>query len=77
LPQGLPLNWNPTIGIGAGPHCDGQVLVIHDILGLCEKYSPKFVKHYADVKAIISDAAGRFAAEVKAGDFPTDDHSFH
>jgi 3-methyl-2-oxobutanoate hydroxymethyltransferase len=67
----------PTIGIGAGPHCDGQVLVIHDILGLCEKYSPKFVKHYADVKAIISDAAGRFAAEVKAGDFPTDDHSFH
>jgi 3-methyl-2-oxobutanoate hydroxymethyltransferase len=67
----------PTIGIGAGPHCDGQVLVIHDILGLCEKYSPKFVKHYADVKSIISDAVGRFSAEVKAGEFPTDDHSFH
>jgi 3-methyl-2-oxobutanoate hydroxymethyltransferase len=67
----------PTIGIGAGPHCDGQVLVIHDILGLCEKYSPKFVKQYADVKSIISDAAGRYIAEVKAGEFPTDDHSFH
>lgn len=67
----------PTIGIGAGPACDGQVLVIHDILGLCEKYSPKFVKRYADVKSIISEAAGRFSAEVKAGEFPTDEHSFH
>lgn len=67
----------PTIGIGAGPGCDGQVLVIHDILGLCEKYSPKFVKRYADVKSIISEAAGRFSAEVKAGGFPTDEHSFH
>jgi len=67
----------PTIGIGAGPHCDGQVLVIHDILGLCEKYSPKFVKHYADVKAIISDAAGRYASEVKAGHIQTEDNSFH
>jgi len=67
----------PTIGIGAGPACDGQVLVIHDILGLCEKYSPKFVKRYADVKSIISEAAGRYLAEVKAGEFPTDEHSFH
>lgn len=67
----------PTIGIGAGPSCDGQVLVIHDILGLCEKYSPKFVKRYADVKSIISEAAGRFSAEVKAGVFPADEHSFH
>lgn len=67
----------PTIGIGAGPGCDGQVLVIHDILGLCEKYSPKFVKRYADVKTMITEAAGRYSAEVKGGEFPTDEHSFH
>lgn len=66
----------PTIGIGAGPHCDGQVLVIHDILGLCEKYSPKFVKKYADVKALMTDAVQRYRAEVKDGTFPTEEHSF-
>jgi 3-methyl-2-oxobutanoate hydroxymethyltransferase len=66
----------PTIGIGAGPFCDGQVLVIHDILGLCEKYSPKFVRQYADVKSIIADAAARFSSEVKQGEFPTEEHSF-
>ncbi len=66
----------PTIGIGAGPHCDGQVLVIHDILGLCEKYSPKFVKKYADVKAVISDAVVRYIGEVKGGEFPNEEHSF-
>jgi 3-methyl-2-oxobutanoate hydroxymethyltransferase len=67
----------PTIGIGAGPHCDGQVLVIHDILGLCEKYSPKFVKKYADVRPVIADAVARYIAEVKAGEFPTEAHSFN
>ncbi len=67
----------PTIGIGAGPHCDGQVLVIHDILGLCEKYSPKFVKRYADVKSIVVDAARQYAADVRDGTFPTDEFSFH
>jgi len=66
----------PTIGIGAGEYCDGQVLVIHDILGLCEKYSPKFVKRYADVKAVMSEAVRRYAADVKAGEFPTEEHSF-
>ncbi|HEX9024424.1 MAG TPA: 3-methyl-2-oxobutanoate hydroxymethyltransferase [Geobacteraceae bacterium] len=66
----------PTIGIGAGAHCDGQVLVIHDILGLCEKYSPKFVKRYADLKPLIADAVSRYIAEVKGGEFPTDAHSF-
>jgi 3-methyl-2-oxobutanoate hydroxymethyltransferase len=66
----------PTIGIGAGHHCDGQVLVIHDILGLCEKYSPKFVKRYADVKAVMADAVSRYIAEVKGGEFPTEEHSF-
>ncbi len=67
----------PTIGIGAGPHCDGQILVIHDILGLCEKYSPKFVKKYADLKTAISSAAAQYVQEVKAGEFPTEEHSFH
>ena len=67
----------PTIGIGAGPACDGQVLVIHDILGLCEKYSPKFVKRYADLGPIISEAVKQYVAEVKAGEFPTEEHSFN
>lgn len=66
----------PTIGIGAGPACDGQVLVIHDILGLCEKYSPKFVKRYADLAPLISGAVKQYVDEVRAGDFPTDEHSF-
>ena len=65
-----------TIGIGAGVHCDGQVLVIHDILGLCEKYSPKFVKRYADVSPIISQGISDYIREVKAGIFPGDEHSF-
>jgi 3-methyl-2-oxobutanoate hydroxymethyltransferase len=67
----------PTIGIGAGPECDGQVLVLHDILGLCEKYSPKFVKRYADVNAVIADAVNAYITEVKSGEFPTEAHSFN
>ncbi len=67
----------PTIGIGAGPSCDGQVLVIHDILGLCEKYSPKFVKHYAELGPIIDDAVKQYVHEVREGHFPTEDHSFN
>ena len=67
----------PTIGIGAGVHCDGQVLVIHDILGLCEKYAPKFVKRYADLKPLIAGAVGEYVAEVKNGTFPTEGHSFN
>lgn len=66
----------PTIGIGAGPDCDGQVLVIHDILGLYDKYSPKFVKRYADIAPIISRGVEDYIQEVKKGDFPTDEHSF-
>lgn len=66
----------PTIGIGAGPDCDGQVLVIHDILGLCEKYSPKFVKRYADLAPVITEAARQYVSEVREGVFPTEEHSF-
>jgi 3-methyl-2-oxobutanoate hydroxymethyltransferase len=66
----------PTIGIGAGPDCDGQVLVIHDILGLCEKYSPKFVKRYAELGPIISEAVKNYLDEVRSGQFPTEEHSF-
>jgi len=66
----------PTIGIGAGVECDGQVLVIHDILGLCEKYSPKFVKRFADVSGTIRQGIDDYIREVKDGDFPADEHSF-
>ncbi|WP_298035896.1 3-methyl-2-oxobutanoate hydroxymethyltransferase [uncultured Desulfuromonas sp.] len=66
----------PTIGIGAGIDCDGQVLVIHDILGLCEKYSPKFVKRYADVSGTISGGISDYIREVKGGQFPGEEHSF-
>jgi 3-methyl-2-oxobutanoate hydroxymethyltransferase len=66
----------PTIGIGAGSGCDGQVLVIHDILGLCEKYSPKFVKRYADISGTIRAGIDAYIREVKAGVFPGDEHSF-
>jgi 3-methyl-2-oxobutanoate hydroxymethyltransferase len=66
----------PTIGIGAGPECDGQVLVIHDILGLCDKYSPKFVKRYAELGPIISEAVKNYLDEVRSGQFPTAEHSF-
>jgi 3-methyl-2-oxobutanoate hydroxymethyltransferase len=66
----------PTIGIGAGLDCDGQVLVIHDILGLCDKYSPKFVKRYADISQTVAQGISDYIREVKAGDFPGPEHSF-
>jgi 3-methyl-2-oxobutanoate hydroxymethyltransferase len=67
----------PTIGIGAGPHCDGQILVLHDVLGLCDRFVPKFAKRYAELWTAASDAIGAYAREVRAGTFPTDAHSFH
>ena len=67
----------PTIGIGAGLHCDGQVLVVHDMLGLFDMYTPKFVKQYADLKKIMAEAVERFIADVRDGSFPDDEHSFH
>ncbi|MAH32988.1 3-methyl-2-oxobutanoate hydroxymethyltransferase [archaeon] len=67
----------PTIGIGAGPFCDGQVLVSNDILGLYDKLSPKFVKRYADLGSDMKSAFKSYIKEVKEKKFPDDDHSFH
>lgn len=67
----------PTIGIGAGPHCDGQVLVVHDVLGLFSRYQPKFSKKYADLGPQILQAVKQYKMEVTSGQFPDDAHSFH
>src|SRR5580658_3636822 len=67
----------PTIGIGAGPDCDGQVLVIHDLLGIGEERRPKFVRKYADLSAEISRAVGAFRDDVRSGAFPSDAESYH
>jgi 3-methyl-2-oxobutanoate hydroxymethyltransferase len=67
----------PTIGIGAGPDCDGQVLVIHDLLGLLGEFRPKFVKQYANLRGDVEKAVQRYIEEVQAGVFPDDSHSFH
>ena len=67
----------PTIGIGAGPSCDGQILVIHDLLGLTDRFAPKFVKRYADLQGVISQAVSAYISEVRSGEFPRDEHSFH
>jgi 3-methyl-2-oxobutanoate hydroxymethyltransferase len=74
ITQMLPI---PTIGIGAGPYCDGQILVIHDILGLSERYAPKFAKRYADLQGVISQAVNSYISEVRGGVFPADAQSFH
>ena len=66
----------PTIGIAAGPHCDGQVLVTHDMLGLYEKFRLKFVRRYAEVGATIRDAAEKFSRDVKSGSFPSAEESY-
>lgn len=66
----------PTIGIGAGPHCDGQVLVIYDLLGMDPSFAPKFVKRYADLHQVIGDAVGTYLQEVRARSFPAEEHSF-
>jgi 3-methyl-2-oxobutanoate hydroxymethyltransferase len=67
----------PTIGIGAGPDCDGQVLVIHDLIGLSFGHKPKFARRYAEVGAIISRAAGEYCRDVRDGTFPSDEESYH
>ncbi len=66
----------PTIGIGAGVHCDGQVLVTYDMLGLCDKFEPKFVKKYADLTEMLHRAFGEYIEDVRNETFPDDEHSF-
>ena len=66
----------PTIGIGAGPHCDGQVLVFHDLLGLSGDFRPKFVRRYAQLGEVIRDAARRFSEDVRSGEFPSAEETF-
>jgi len=65
----------PTIGIGAGPSCDGQVLVLPDLLGLNESFSPRFLKRYAELGSVVRNAVGNYADEVRAGQYPSADHS--
>ena len=67
----------PTIGIGAGPACDGQVLVFHDMMGFSNGYMPKFVRKYADIHGVMSGAVQAYASEVREGRFPDDSTSYH
>jgi 3-methyl-2-oxobutanoate hydroxymethyltransferase len=67
----------PTIGIGAGPHCDGQILVFHDLVGYQTGFHPKFVKKYADIGSIIRESVKKYADEVRQGAFPDEAHSYH
>ncbi len=67
----------PTLGIGAGPHCDGQVLVTHDLLGLFTAFKPKFAKRYAELAQTIDEALKEFIQEVQDQSFPDDSHSYH
>jgi 3-methyl-2-oxobutanoate hydroxymethyltransferase len=67
----------PTIGIGAGPTCDGQVLVLTDLLGMDASFTPKFVKRFAEMGGEVTGAVGQYVAEVKARAFPADEHCFH
>lgn len=66
----------PTIGIGAGPECDGQVLVMHDLIGLFDRFTPRFVKQYAHTATLIEEALVQYRDEVQTGQFPAKEHSF-
>ena len=66
----------PTIGIGAGPHCDGQVLVTHDMLGINVEFSPRFLRRYANLYEVMIDGFSRYIQDVKSGDFPSMDESY-
>ncbi|MDE7413569.1 MAG: 3-methyl-2-oxobutanoate hydroxymethyltransferase [Muribaculaceae bacterium] len=66
----------PVIGIGAGGGCDGQVLVMHDMLGINQGFSPRFLRRYADVAGIMTDAVSRYIEDVKSGDFPNESESY-
>jgi len=66
----------PIIGIGAGPHVDGQVLVMHDMLGITTEFKPRFLRQYADVGTIITEAVGNYIKDVKSSDFPNEKESY-
>jgi 3-methyl-2-oxobutanoate hydroxymethyltransferase len=66
----------PTIGIGAGPDCDGQVLVTPDLLGLFDRFTPKFVKRYANLAPLVEEAVKTYIDEVKTGKFPSEEHVY-
>jgi 3-methyl-2-oxobutanoate hydroxymethyltransferase len=67
----------PTIGIGSGTQCDGQVLVLHDMLGIYEDIRPRFVKRYAELSTVISEAVSRYSSDVKSAKFPEESNIFH
>ena len=67
----------PVLSIGAGMHCDGQLLIVSDMIGQFKAFTPKFVKKYANVAEIIISAMKEYVREVKAGDFPKDEYSYH
>jgi 3-methyl-2-oxobutanoate hydroxymethyltransferase len=67
----------PVYGIGAGPDCDGQLLIVSDLIGQFQAFTPKFVKKYADVAGVVTGAMGKYAQEVRAGSFPADEHCYH
>jgi 3-methyl-2-oxobutanoate hydroxymethyltransferase len=67
----------PTIGIGAGKYCDGQILVFHDLVGFTRIYLPKFVRQYADANGVVLDALRRYIGDVEGGQFPNDAESYH
>ena len=66
----------PTIGIGAGPHCDGQILVVADMLGLTQNFSPRFLRRYANLASVMTDAIGQYVTDVKDNTFPNDSESY-
>lgn len=66
----------PTIGIGAGPHADGQILVLHDLLGITKEFKPRFLRRYADLHGIMTDAVQNYVKDVKSNDFPSEKESY-
>ncbi len=66
----------PVIGIGAGKHVDGQVLVLHDMLGMSKEFSPRFLRRYADLHSLITDAVSHYTQDVKSGNFPNEKEQY-
>ena len=66
----------PTIGIGAGPDCDGQVLVLHDMLGITKDFSPRFLRRYADLGTMTEDAVKQYVSDVRSMDFPNEEERY-